>query len=110
VLGNVRARHNELVRIEQTLGELAALFNDMSQLVEQQEVAVNAAEQNAESTVQNIKQGNTQVEQGIVSAKRAKRLKWWCLLVAVLIVLAIALGVGLGVGLANAGKNTATGG
>jgi len=37
VLGQVRARHNELQRIEATLTDLAAMFNDMAQIVDAQE-------------------------------------------------------------------------
>ncbi|KAH6604646.1 t-snare [Trichoderma cornu-damae] len=101
LLGNVRARHNELQRIEQTLAELAILFQELAAMVEQQENVVVAAEVNAESTVQNIEKGNEQVSQGIEHARRTRRLKWWCFLICFLIVLAIALGVGLGVALTN---------
>lgn len=101
LLGNVRARHNELQRIEQTLSELAILFQELASMVEQQENVVVAAEVNAESTVQNIEKGNEQVSQGIQHARRTRRLKWWCALIVFLICLAIALGVGLGVALTN---------
>ncbi|KAM0255140.1 hypothetical protein ACHAQJ_006063 [Trichoderma viride] len=99
LLGNVRARHNELQRIEQTLSELAILFQELAAMVEQQENVVVAAEVNAENTVQNIEKGNEQVSQGIEHARRTRRLKWWCALIVFLICLAIALGVGLGVAL-----------
>ncbi|KKP00819.1 hypothetical protein THAR02_07074 [Trichoderma harzianum] len=101
LLGNVRARHNELQRIEQTLSELALLFQELAAMVEQQENVVVAAEVNAENTVQNIEKGNEQVSQGIEHARRTRRLKWWCAFIVFLIVLAIALGVGLGVALTN---------
>ncbi|EGR47670.1 t-snare, syntaxin [Trichoderma reesei QM6a] len=101
LLGNVRARHNELQRIEQTLSELAILFQELAAMVEQQENVVVSAEVNAENTVQNIEKGNEQVSQGIEHARRTRRLKWWCFLICFLIVLAIALGVGLGVALTN---------
>ncbi|KAF4125685.1 syntaxin 1B/2/3 [Geosmithia morbida] len=101
VLGNVRARHNELQRIEQTLSELAVLYQELAAIVEQQDPVVQAAETNAENTVENIEKGNQQVEQANKHAKHRRKLKWWCFLVVVLIILAIALGVGLGIGLAN---------
>ncbi|ETS81888.1 hypothetical protein PFICI_06890 [Pestalotiopsis fici W106-1] len=96
VLGNVRARHNELQRIEQTLIELASMFQDLAVLVEQQEVAVQAAENNAENTQKWTEEGNVHVGKGIKSARNRRKLKWWCLLVTILIIIivvAVAAGV-----------------
>jgi syntaxin 1B/2/3 len=99
ILGNVRARHNELQRIERTLGELASLYQDLATVVEQQEPVIQAAENNALNTVENIEKGNEQVQQATKHARNRRKLKWWCALIVFLIVLAIALGVGLGVAL-----------
>lgn len=96
-LGNVRARHNELQQIEQTLIELASMFQDLAVLVEQQDVAVEAAHENAENTTKWTEEGNAHVGKGIKSARNTRKWKWWCLLVVILIILAIALGVGLGI-------------
>ncbi|KAI1186823.1 t-SNARE [Nemania serpens] len=101
VLGAVRARHNELQRIEKTLMELASLFQDLAVLVEQQEVPVIQAEQNAENTTKYIDQGNQHVKKGIISARNARKWKWWCLLITILI---IAIAVGVGVGVTQASK------
>ncbi|KAI0971559.1 t-SNARE [Xylaria arbuscula] len=101
VLGAVRARHNELQRIEKTLMELSSLFQDLAVLVEQQEVPVIQAEQNAENTTKYMDQGNQQVKKGIIHARNARKWKWWCLLISILI---IALVVGLAVGLTEAQK------
>jgi len=100
VLGAVRARHNELQRIEATLTELAAMFADMAQIVEAQDPVVEHTEQNAIKTAEDVNKGNVEIDKANEHARRRNRLKWWCLLVVVLIILAIALGVGLGVGLA----------
>ncbi|KAK5987556.1 Syntaxin-like protein psy1 [Cladobotryum mycophilum] len=101
LLGNVRARHNELQRIEQTLVELSILYQELAALVEQQDPVIIAAEENAQQTVDNIEKGNEQVLQATDHARRARKLKWWLLLVVVIIIIAIALGVGLGVSLAS---------
>ncbi|KAK3185769.1 hypothetical protein K4F52_005425 [Lecanicillium sp. MT-2017a] len=103
VLGNVRARHNELQRIEQTLSELAILYQELATIVEQQEPVIDAAEQNAEQTVDNLKSGTEQVDQGIKSARNRRKLKWWCALIVLLIVIAIVLGVALGITLTKKG-------
>ncbi|KAK2609243.1 hypothetical protein QQS21_002177 [Conoideocrella luteorostrata] len=97
VLGNVRARHNELQRIEQTLAELAVLYQELAAAVEQQDVGVEAIEENAIRTEENMAAGNTNIEKANASARRARKLKWWCLLLVIVIIIAIALGVGLGI-------------
>ncbi|EOO02623.1 putative snare domain-containing protein [Phaeoacremonium minimum UCRPA7] len=102
VLGAVRARHNELQKIEQSITELAGLFQDLDTLVVQQEPTVIRAEEQTEQTNQHLQKGNEQVAVGITHARRARKLKWWCALVVLLIVIAIALGVALGL---TVGKN-----
>ncbi|KAI2625907.1 t-SNARE [Hypoxylon sp. NC1633] len=99
VLGAVRARHNELQRIERTITELAAMFQDLAILVEQQDPYVKQAEENAENTTKYIDDGNTHVKKGIVHARNRRKLKWWCLVITIII---ICLAIGLGVGLAYA--------
>jgi syntaxin 1B/2/3 len=106
VLGNVRARHNELQRIEQTISELAILYQELATVVEQQDTVIVAAEQNAEQTVEHLDKGNEQVKTATDHARRRRKLKWWCALVVLLIVIAIAVGVGVGVTVAkNASGN-----
>lgn len=105
----MRARHNELLKIEQSITELAGLFQDLDTLVVQQEAAVVRAEEQTEQTNVHLDRGNEQVEVGIGHARRARKLKWWCLLVVVLICIAIALGVGLGITLTRNAAKTATG-
>lgn len=71
------------------------MFQDLAVLVEQQEVAVQAAEQNAENTTKWTEEGNQHVGKGIKSARNRRKLKWWCLLITILIII-IAVGVGVG--------------
>jgi syntaxin 1B/2/3 len=104
VLGNVRARHSELQRIEQTLSELAILYQELATIVEQQEPVVQAAEQNAMNTNEHMIKGNEQVEVAKKHAQNRRKLKWWCALVVLLIIIAIAVGVGVGVSVANNNK------
>jgi syntaxin 1B/2/3 len=99
VLGTVRARHNELQRIEATLTELAAMFADMAQIVEAQDPVIEHTEQNAVTTAEDVDKGNTEIDKANEHARRRNRLKWWCLFIVILIIVAIALGIGLGIGL-----------
>jgi syntaxin 1B/2/3 len=101
ILGNVRARHNELQRIEQTLTELSRLMRDLAAVVEQQDPVIQTAEEHAEQTNIHLQKGIEQVDNANEHARNRRKLKWWCLLVVVLIVVAVALGVGIGVAQAN---------
>ncbi|KAI9812874.1 MAG: hypothetical protein M1827_004392 [Pycnora praestabilis] len=101
VLGAVRARHNEIQRIEQTLAELGQLFQDMATLVETQEPVVERIDDRGQHTVEQMEAGNKQIDVGIKHAKTRNKLKWWTLLVVVLIVCILALVLGLVFGLRN---------
>ncbi|KAJ9141614.1 t-SNARE [Coniochaeta hoffmannii] len=98
VLGNVQARHNEIKRIEETMMELANLFQDLDTMVVQQDPIIQNAEHQTEQTNENIGKGTEEVDKGIVHARRARRNKWICLGIVVLIIL-IAIAIGVGVGL-----------
>ncbi|ERT03017.1 syntaxin 1B/2/3 [Sporothrix schenckii 1099-18] len=104
VLGAVRARHNELQRIEQSIVELNGLFNDLDTLVVQQDPIFDQVNEQTTATVGNLEGANKQVASATEHARRRRKLKWWCFLVVVLIILAIALGVGLGIGISKSNK------
>jgi syntaxin 1B/2/3 len=59
------------------------MFEDMAQLVEAQEPAVQRTEENAVQTAEDVKKGNVQIDKANEHARRRNRLKWWCLLVVV---------------------------
>lgn len=73
--------------------ELAAIYQDLATVVEQQDVQVQAAETNAVDTVQNLEKGTEQVEVGIKHARNRRKLFWWLMLVIFLIIVAIAIGI-----------------
>lgn len=95
VLGSVRARHDEIKRMESTLIELAQLFEDLAAAVEVQEVSVTRIERDAEVTVGNVDQGNKQLNGAIDHVRRANKLKRWLLFVIILIICILALILGL---------------
>jgi len=104
VLGAVRARHNELQRIESTLTDLAAIFADMAQIVEAQDPVIEHTEQNAIDTVDNVIKGNSELNQANKSARAARRKKWWCLLIVVILIL-ILVGIGAWLGVDKPWQN-----
>ncbi|KAL2157711.1 hypothetical protein VTH06DRAFT_5194 [Thermothelomyces fergusii] len=99
VLGNLRARHNDMVKIERDIMQLIELIELLNQEIVQQEPIIQAIEQKNMETADNLGGANVQLQEGVTRARRARKLKWWCFGVCVLIVIIIALGVGLGVAL-----------
>jgi syntaxin 1B/2/3 len=59
------------------------MFEDMAQLVDAQEPAVQRTEENAVQTAEDVKKGNVHIDKANEHARRRNRLKWWCLLVVV---------------------------
>jgi syntaxin 1B/2/3 len=95
VLGAVRARHNDIQRIEKTMSELADLFIQLNEQVVYQEAQVTQIDDQTTQVYHDAEQANVQLDKGIVSARRARKLKWWTLLVVVLILAIIGLALGI---------------
>lgn len=99
MLGAVRARHNDIVQIEKTLGELALLFQQLNEAVVYQEPQVTAVEDQTIRVNEDSKNATGQLDKGIKSARRARKLKWWTLLTVIAIICVLALVLGLYFGL-----------
>jgi hypothetical protein len=94
----VQQRHEDIKRIEQTLAELAQLFNDvrrhlaptysqmrnliedflppffqMAMLIEQQDETINVVQDQAVGVNRDMEEGSKQLDTAIVSAKKARR-------------------------------------
>jgi syntaxin 1B/2/3 len=68
--------------IEQRLIELAQMFQDLDNLIIQQEVAVQNIEQQGERVVENVEGANVHMEGAITSARGARKKKFICLGIA----------------------------
>ncbi|KAI9268891.1 t-SNARE [Phascolomyces articulosus] len=91
VLSEVQTRHDDIKRIEKTITELHQLFMDMSMLVEQQGEVLTSAENNADQTVGQLKEGNSMIAKAILSAKATRHKKWCCLFLTIAICVMIAI-------------------
>ncbi|THD00113.1 hypothetical protein EYZ11_000438 [Aspergillus tanneri] len=87
-------------KIEQDMSELGRLYQEVAELVHQQDPAVEQINQGAEDVAGNVAQANTQISHAIDSARRARKWKWYALLIIILII-AIVVGVAVGVTQAN---------
>ena len=103
VLGAVRARHNDIQKIERTMIELQQLMEDLASTIVLQEAPIQQAEQHTENVKKDTEAGNVQLDKGIDHARRARKLKWWCLIICIAIACILALILGLYFGLTNRG-------
>lgn len=61
--------------------ELARLYQEVGELVQQQEPAVEQINTGAHDVVENVDNANKQIDSAIVSARNARKWKWYILLV-----------------------------
>jgi syntaxin 1B/2/3 len=85
-LREVQSRHQDIQKIERTITELAQLFNEMSIMIEIQESAIDNIETKAQETETQMESGLQHTEQAVVKARSARRKKWYCIGVIVLII------------------------
>lgn len=81
VLAEVQQRHQELLKLEKTMAELTQLFNDMEQLVIEQQENIEVIDQNVDVAQKDVEQGIGHTEKAVVSAKRARRNKQICYII-----------------------------
>jgi syntaxin 1B/2/3 len=90
-LRNVKERHDAIVKIERQMVELAQLFQDLDQIVTQQEALVTNIEQKGEEVHDNVVKANTEIGGAIEKARARNRKKWWCVLIVILIIIVIII-------------------
>ncbi|KAF8503834.1 t-SNARE [Gautieria morchelliformis] len=91
----VQERHEDIKRIERTLGELAQLFNDMSILVEQQDETIETIQTAAMNVEKDTEVRLQYTDKAVASARAARKKRWICFII-ILIILAI-VGIVVGV-------------
>ncbi|KAG0083365.1 Plasma membrane t-SNARE, secretory vesicle fusion [Podila epicladia] len=84
-LREVQSRHDDIKKIEKTILELHQLFIDMETLVTEQAVVMNTIEENTQQTDVHLETGNKEVDVAIVNARGARKKKWICLFITIII-------------------------
>lgn len=97
-LDEVENRHREILLINKTVEELAELFRDLEIMVAEQEAPVQAIEYQANNAQTHIQGAVAQTSKAVESARAARRKKWICfgIIVIICIILAAVLGGVLG--------------
>ncbi|KAF8201665.1 syntaxin [Pholiota molesta] len=104
----VQERHEDIKRIERTLAELAQLFNDMSVLVEQQEETINVIQAQAAGVEKDTEVGLQYTDKAVSSARAARKKRWICFFITLVLLAIIGIIVGIVVKnqIANNNNNT----
>lgn len=84
-LQEVQKRHDDIKKIEKTIEELANLFQEMQILVEAQDTQVTQIEENATQIQTDMEQGVAHVEKALDSARSARKKKWYCFFIAIVL-------------------------
>ncbi|KAF9373521.1 Plasma membrane t-SNARE, secretory vesicle fusion [Podila verticillata] len=90
-LREVQSRHDDIKKIEKTILELHQLFIDMETLVTEQAVVMNTIEENTQQTDVHLETGNKEVDVAIVNARGARRKKWICLFITLIILIIVGI-------------------
>jgi len=93
----VQARHADVQKIEQTLVELAQLFNDLGTMTEKQGETIDVIQEEATKTERELELGGADVEQAKIHAAAARRKRKICFLISVIILIIIAIIVAVAV-------------
>ena len=68
-------------KIEQDMIELSRLYQEVGELVHQQEPMVEQIGTHAEDVRENMTSANKQIDSAIASARRARKWKWYALII-----------------------------
>ncbi|KAL2843765.1 t-SNARE [Aspergillus pseudodeflectus] len=92
----VQERSAMIRRLEQELKKVLELVLEVQEAIQQQEPAVENIVRDAGNVHQDLENANTQLTGAISSARKARRWKWYALII-VIIIIAIIVGVAVGV-------------
>jgi len=71
--------------------ELNQLFQDMSETVVLHDADIMSNQQQTEEVVKDTRHANKELDKGVKSARRARKLKWFCIILVLLILIAVAV-------------------
>ncbi|KAI7898255.1 t-SNARE, partial [Cokeromyces recurvatus] len=91
VLSEVQTRHDDIKRIQNTILELAQLFEDMQITVEKQDQVIEQIKNNVEDTQVDLEHGIKHLDKAIVLAKSSRIKRWCCFSITIILSIILAL-------------------
>ncbi|KAK9477167.1 t-SNARE [Lipomyces japonicus] len=91
VLEQAQSRHQDILKISNTLLEISQLMEELAAEVQRQSYGITAVEQGHESVVKEVEQGNVQLTQAVKHARAWRKKKWLALAIVVAIIAIIVI-------------------
>ncbi|KIM29072.1 hypothetical protein M408DRAFT_127739 [Serendipita vermifera MAFF 305830] len=89
----VQERHNDILKITETMRELQQLMNDMAMMVEEQGETIQTVEQTTAVAEKDVETGYKHTETAKKSAISARKKRWICFCITIVIILIIVIAV-----------------
>ncbi|KAK4053510.1 hypothetical protein OIV83_001678 [Microbotryomycetes sp. JL201] len=86
---DVQQRNQDLRKIEETITELAQMMQDMATLVLEQDESVKQIEASAVQANTDVESGLKQTQQAVKSARRARKMRWACFIILLIIAIVV---------------------
>ncbi|XP_071110871.1 syntaxin isoform X2 [Haliotis cracherodii] len=97
-LADIEARHNDIIKLENSIRELHDMFMDMAMLVEQQGEMIDRIEYNVEQAVDYIETAKMDTKKAVKYQSKARRKKILIIICVVVLLAVVALIIGVTVG------------
>lgn len=91
-LGDIEARHRDIINLEKSIRELHEMFLDMAMLVESQGEMIDRIEYNVEQAVDFVQSAKSDTKKAVKYQSKARRKKI-IIIICVLVLLAILVGI-----------------
>jgi syntaxin 1A len=98
-LKDIEARHNDIIKLENSIRELRDMFMDMAMLVESQGEMIDRIEYNVEKSVDYIESAKQDTKKAVKYQSKARRKKIMIIICIIVALAILALIIGLSVGL-----------
>ena len=105
-LEEARTRHDEMLALEKSVEELAQLFIDMQDMVNQQGEQIVTITQHVEESQEATEKATKELKDAVVKQKKSRRLKWilFCCCFWLLVIVGIVVLVEVGLPIIRAAK------
>ena len=95
-LEQVNSKYQDVLKLEQSVGELASMFQDFALIIEKQGELLDQIEYQVKSAIEYVDQGNVETATAITYLISARR-KQCCIIMIILVVIIIIVAVSVGV-------------
>lgn len=102
VYQNVKYRHDELVKIQEMAATLNQMFNDLQDIVLEQDEYLNSANEHIDVAQNQLEKGDANVIQAVHTSKKNRKCKWIIIVLCIILACIIA---GVVAGLVRGLKN-----